>query len=228
MVRMARIVAAGVPHLVTQRGNRQQRTFFCDDDYRLYQNLLAEHCRRSRVEVWAWCLMPNHVHLVVVPTSSDGLARAIGDTHRTYSRHVNRREGWTGYLWQGRFASCALDETYSLLALRYVERNPVRTGLVGDVAGWPWSSARARFGLAENTVFDPSGLDGLLHGWRDFLEAPLPSDQLHQLRMHVRTGRPLGDPAFVHRFEKIVLRRLRPKKRVQPRVAEMPRAVLRG
>jgi len=102
MARMATVVAAGMPHHVTQRGNRRQKVFFCDDDYRAYRSLLAQSCTAAGVAVWAYCLMPNHVHLVLVPRDEDGLRAALGDAHRRYSRAVNSREGWRGYLWQAR------------------------------------------------------------------------------------------------------------------------------
>ncbi len=97
-----------MPHHVTQRGNRRQATFFCDDDYQAYLDLMAEWCGEHNIEVWAYCLMPNHVHLIVVPQSADGLRRAIGQPHRRYTRRVNFRQRWRGHLWQGRFASFVL------------------------------------------------------------------------------------------------------------------------
>src|ERR1700704_537259 len=110
MARLGRIVAAGFPHHVTQRGNRRQTIFFEPADYALYRDLLAERCRKASVEVWAYCLMPNHVHLVLRPSTPDGLARAIGETHRQYTGFINARARWTGHLFQGRFSSVALDE----------------------------------------------------------------------------------------------------------------------
>jgi putative transposase len=100
MARLARVVVPGMPHHVTQRGNRRQETFFCDDDYRAYIELTAEWCGECNVAVWAYCLMPNHVHLIVVPESEDGLRRGIGEAHRRYTRMINFREGWRGHLWQ--------------------------------------------------------------------------------------------------------------------------------
>jgi REP element-mobilizing transposase RayT len=101
-MRLARIVAPGLPHHVTQRGNRRQPTFFGEDDYRLYRSLLAEHATAAGVAVWAWCLMPNHVHLILVPQSATALTDCLRETHRRYTRHINQRERWRGYLWQGR------------------------------------------------------------------------------------------------------------------------------
>src|SRR5512136_131394 len=143
MARIARVVVAGVPHHVVQRGNRRQPVFFSTADYKAYLRLMATWCQRERVEVWAYCLMSNHVHLVAVPDSERGLARAIGEAHRRYTVRVDQRENWRGYLWQGRFSSYPLDEQYLLAAVRYVELNPVRARLVELPWQYPWSSAAA-------------------------------------------------------------------------------------
>jgi putative transposase len=144
MARLARVVAPGFPHHITQRGNRRQQTFFCDEDYQRYVELMAEWCNALEVEILAYCLMPNHVHLIAVPQSADGLGRAIGEAHRRYTRMINFRERWRGHLWQGRFASFVLDEPYLLTAARYVELNPVRAGLVGAPSRYRWSSLLLR------------------------------------------------------------------------------------
>src|SRR3989304_6489840 len=112
MARIARAVGPGLPHHVTQRGNRRQETFFSDDDYRAYIEIMGESCARRNVDVWAYCMMPNHIHLIVVPFSENGLRRAVGEAHRRYTRLVNFREGWRGHLWQGRFGSFVVDETH--------------------------------------------------------------------------------------------------------------------
>ena len=143
MGRIARVVAPGMPHHVTQRGNRRQQTFFGDDDYRAYLGLMKQWSGEYGLRVWAYCHMPNHVHLIVVPPSEDSLCRGIGEAHRRYTRRVNVREGWRGHLWQGRFGSFVMDEPYLMAAARYVERNPVGAGLVGRAEDWAYSSAPA-------------------------------------------------------------------------------------
>ena len=148
MPRVARLVLPGIPHHVTQRGNRSQRTFFGPDDYRLYQQSLRRWAGEARTAVWAWCLMPNHVHIIVVPEDETGLRRLFGPLHRQYTWQVNQREDWRGCLWQGRYGSVAMDEAHLHVCLRYVELNPVRAGLVERPEAWPWSSARAHLGLA--------------------------------------------------------------------------------
>src|SRR5215831_4203837 len=132
MARLARVVVPGMPHHITQRGNRRQTTFFCDDDYHAYLELMAHWCRQCHVDIWAYCLMPNHVHLIAVPESEAGLRQAIGEAHRRYTRRINFRERWRGHLWQGRFGSFVMDEPYLLAAARYIELNPVRARLALD------------------------------------------------------------------------------------------------
>jgi len=141
MARLARVVAQGAPHHVTQPGDRRQQTFSCDDDYLLYIELMAKRCSRSSVAVWAYCLMPSHVLLIVVPSSEGRLCCAVGEAHRRYSRRINFREGWRGHLWQGRFTSYPMNERHLLAATGYVELNLVRAALVKSPGAYSWSSA---------------------------------------------------------------------------------------
>ena len=213
MARIARAVFPCLPHHVTQRGNRRQQTFFCVEDYVRYLALLAEECDRCAVEIWAWCLMPNHVHLIAVPETADGLRWAIGETNRKYTLEVNRREGWRGFLWQGRFASYVMDERYTLAAARYIELNPVRARLVARPEDYPWSSARAHLMARDDRVVRVEPLLDRVGDWNAFLSAGLHEEQLLDLQRHSRTGRPLGDPEFVERVEIGLGRILRASKR---------------
>ena len=145
MARMARLVVPFYPHHCTQRGNRRQPVFFCDDDYLHYKKQLVDALDKAAVEVWAYCFMHNHVHLVVVPQTVDGLRAFFGEAHRRYSRYINFREGWRGYLWQGRFASYVMQEQHLLAAVRYVENNPVEAKLCDRAKDWRWSSVHAAF-----------------------------------------------------------------------------------
>jgi len=212
MARLARAVAAGAPHHVTQRGNRRQQTFFCDEDYIAYRSFLAEGCRSAGVEVWGYCLMPNHVHLILTPSDPDGLRVALGEAHRRYSRQVNFREGWRGYLWQGRFASAAMDEDHLLACARYVELNPVRAGLVARAQDWPWSSARAHLDGRDDSLVSARPLLDRVSDWPDLLASGLSDDEHAALRRGERTGRPLGSPAFVDDLERRLGRPLAPRK----------------
>jgi len=208
MARLARLVIPGLPHHVTQRGNRRQQVFFSDDDYRAYIDLLAAYTQAAGVAVWAWCLMPDHVHLMLVPARADGLRAALGEAHRRYSRRVNFRAGWRGYLWQGRFASCPLDAAHTLAAARYIELNPVRAGLAARPEDWPWSSAAAHLGQGGDGLTEVAGLAGAIGDWASFLAAGLDDAALAAIRGGERTGRPLGDAAFVADLEARTGRRL--------------------
>jgi len=141
---MARVVAPGIPYPVIRRGDRRQTGVFSEEDHSAYLALMAEWCGGSGVEVWAYCLMAKHVHLIAVPGSEEGLRRAIGQAHRRYTRRANFREGWRGHLWEGQFAFYAMDERYGLAAARYIEWNPVRTGVVNR--GLPMEQCRCSHG----------------------------------------------------------------------------------
>jgi putative transposase len=219
MARISRVVIPGVPHHVTQRGNRRLPTFFGDDDYRSYRELLAEGCKAAQVEVLAWCLMPNHVHLVLTPSSEGGLRAALADAHRRYSRRINQREGWTGYLWQGRFASAPMDEDHRLAACRYVELNPVRARLVAAPEDWPWSSARAHLNAKPDGVVSIGPMLTRVPDWKAFLAAGLPEADHEALRAAERTGRPLGSMAFIAEIENRSGRSFAPGRAGRPRRA---------
>lgn len=143
MARLPRLVLPGYPYHVTQRGNRRQQTFFEDGDYALYRDLLSEAAARAGAEIWCYCLMPNHVHVIVVPGDEDGLRKTFADAHRRYTGFINARHRWTGHLWQGRFGAVVMDEAHLAHAMLYVSLNPVRARLVGRAEDWRWSSVRA-------------------------------------------------------------------------------------
>jgi putative transposase len=212
MARLARVVVPGLPHHITQRGNRGQATYFCDEDYQCYLELMGQWCSAHQVEIWAYCLMPNHVHLIAVPRSADGLRRAIGEVHRRYTRMVNLREGWRGHLWQGRFASFVLDKPYLLTAARYVELNPVRAGLVKAPTRYRWSSAAAHARRRDDALVRVAPLLKLAPPWRGFLARVIREEDLKVLRAHERTGRPLGDEEFVTTVEQKLGRTLKRQK----------------
>ena len=212
MARIARVIAPGFPHHITQRGNRRMPTFFRNEDYEAYLTLLAEWCRTCRVEVWAYCLMPNHVHLIAVPETPEGLRQAIGEAHRRYTRMINSRSGWSGHLWQGRFASFVMDESYLLAATRYVELNPVRAGLTADPFAWRWSSAAAHLAGQDDSLVKVAALLEMVGDWRQFLLESPANDMMNDLRKHERTGRPLGRESFLQRLENTLSRVLRKQK----------------
>ena len=141
MARSARLVAEGLPHHIIQRGNRRQKVFLTENDKYAYLEFLYAQKLKYNLKIWAYCLMDNHVHLIVVPEKEEVLSKALGEAHKNYTRMINFREGWRGYLWEGRFKSFILDEQYLFAAVRYVERNPVRAKIVQKAHEYKWSSA---------------------------------------------------------------------------------------
>jgi len=164
MPRTARVVIPGCPHHVAQRGNNRDDVFFVNDDRRVYLELLRDHSADFGLEVVAYCLMTNHIHLVAIPEHADSLAKAVGRTNLRYTQYINRLHGRCGHLWQDRFFSSALDEQYFWTALTYAERNPVRARMVHGAWEYPFSSASAHVGGK-----DASGLLDL-GKWRDMLD----------------------------------------------------------
>ena len=162
MPRTARIVVPGMPHHVTQRGNQRQRVFFSPADYRAWLQIATGAFRDAKVEVLAYCLMPNHIHLIATPTNDTGLARAMAVVSATYARRIQARRDLPGHLWQGRYASFPMDETYLYRCVRYVGLNPVRAGLVSLASDWPWSSVRAHLGGVAEPLLTPAPVAELL------------------------------------------------------------------
>jgi len=211
MARIARVVLPGYPHHVTQRGNRRQRVFFDNDDYECYLKLIATGCRDSQTECLAYCLMPNHVHLVLTPDSEGGLRSALAEAHRHYTRRVNFRNGWRGHLWQERFHSFPMNATHLAAAVRYVELNPVRANLVSRAKDWTWSSANAHLTGTDDVLVCVEPMLKLFPDWDGYLGEE-DQCQTERIRLHTRTGRPLGDSAFIQIAESLAGRVLAPQK----------------
>src|SRR5208282_756967 len=213
MARLARVVIPGLPHHVTQRGNGRARTFFGDADYALYRDLLGQHCRAADVAVWAWCLMPNHVHLILVPSDRDGLRRALAAVHRRYAGIIHARRRRTGHFRQGRFGAAVMDEEHLAAALRYVSLNPVRARLVERARDWRWSSTRAHLTGKDDGITARAPINERFPDFADLLASAPEADLFPRLRAAESIGRPLGDDRFLARLERLTKRRLRPGKR---------------
>ena len=214
MARMARLVVPNYPHHCTQRGNRRMQVFFSDDDYLLYKNYLIDALTKANVEVWAYCFMPNHVHLVVVPIAEDGLRNFFGEAHRRYTRAINFREGWRGYLWQGRFHSFVMQERYLMAAVRYVENNPVDAGLCEQAEQWQWSSASAHIENKDDGLVTVKPMLERVNDWRSYLSQTDATDNTHKLlEKHISTGRSLGDNGFIDQLVQLHGEFVKPRKR---------------
>ena len=216
MARLARLVIPDLPHHVTQRGNRRERTFFEDSDYALYLDLLAYAARRAHAEVWCYCLMPNHVHIVVVPSDEDGLRRTFRYVHRHYTGFINAnaRMRATGHLWQGRFGSVAMDEAHLYNAFRYVSLNPVRAGLVKRAQDWAWSSVGAHLAGEDDHVVKVAPALDRIGDFAAFLDEPIDeAGAFAGLRKAEAVGRPIGSIEWIKAMEERLGMKLAPGKR---------------
>jgi putative transposase len=197
MPRPARIVLPGIAHHVVQRGNRRQRLFFDDGDRRAYLKLLAAALERHGTSCLGWCLMDNHVHLILLPLSADGLRAPLAGVHTAHAQRVNRAQDLSGHLFQGRFASYAMDDAHLMVAARYVENNPVAAGAVERAEAWPWSSARAHVEGRTDGLTDVAALARHVPDWRAMLARGLEAgDETERIERALRTGRPLGSLAW--------------------------------
>ena len=213
MSKWPRIVIPGQPHHVTHRGTRRQTIFFGDDDCRLYQHILGLSCSKHGVEIWAYCLMPNHIHMIAVPERADSLSLAFGRAHQCYARIINSRNEWTGHLWEQRFSSIPMDEPHLLMAARYVELNPVRAGMVSRPSNYPYSSATPHLLGQNDNLVNVSRLLEIVPHWADFLADGLQESDADRLRELEKTGYPAGSDQFLKNIETQFGVQCRPQKR---------------
>ena len=205
MSRLPRIVVANAPHHVTQRGNRREPIFFENGDQEVYRDLLAEQAQRSRVEIWAYCLMPNHVHLIAVPSDEVGLGRAIGETHRRYTNFINARGLWSGHLFQSRFASVVMDEAHLIACVKYVSLNPVRAQLVARAEDWPWSSVRAHLQGCDDGLAVVRPVLDRIGDFANFLAPDISDEEVFAaIRPAEGSGRPLANADFIAGLEHLL------------------------
>ena len=221
MARFARVVATGLPHHVTQRGNARRPVFESDTDRLVYLQLLESNCQFDGLSVLGFCLMSNHVHLVVVPQRADALGLALRHTHGRYASYFNARHGESGHVWQGRYYSCPLDTDHLWAALRYTELNPVRAGMVPAPDRYRWSSAALHCGRADRQIRLQVDVERWQANWdavtwREFLGQADADREIEALRVSTHTGRPLGTPDFVKALERTLHRSLAPQKGVRP------------
>jgi putative transposase len=220
MARLPRVVVADVPHHVTQRGNARQVILASNADRVTYLELLREYSQLYGLSVLGYCLMSNHVHLIAVPQTIEALAQSLKQAHGRYATYWNAQQSSTGHVWQGRFYSCPLDESHLWKALRYVELNPVRAGMVATAEQWKWSSAAAHSGGASP---DPTlelerwRKRWTAAEWREFIDDAESAADVSALRHSTHTGRPLGSQDFVQVLEQLTSRPLAPRKGGRPK-----------
>ena len=219
MGRFARVVAARVAHHVTQRGNAKRYILESDEDRAVYLKLLLENLERHQAALLGYCLMSNHVHLVVVPDETDGMALTLKHTHGRYAGYWNAKHGSTGHVWQGRYYSCPLDPSHLWEALRYTELNPMRAGMVSEAAMWPWSSAGAHCGQVASAGYLSMELWSArwnASSWKAYLDAGETDAEVKRIRQCTHTGRPLGSEEFVRNLEEVTNKSLAPRKGGRP------------
>ncbi len=206
MPRQARTVFAGVPHHITQRGNRREDVFYTDEDREIYLEWLKEYCSKHKVEILAYCLMSNHIHLVALPKTEDGLQSVLKPLHMRYAQRFNRQRNWKGHVWQGRYFSSPLDEQYLWAAIRYVERNPVRAKMVKRAENYAWSSAKARCkeipdSLLTKTIYWQKQFESI-GNWSAWLAEGDDDSELSIIRRNVEMGLPCGSEKFIKKLER--------------------------
>jgi putative transposase len=210
--RIARVVIPDCPHHLIQRGNRRLKVFFSDEDKDFYLTLLKRQIDKHGISIWAFCLMENHVHLIAVPKTKESFAKGIGAAHMKYTHVINTREDWKGYLWQGRFITYPLDESYLYSAVRYVERNPVRARVVKRAEDYHWSSAATHIRSGRHPLLSPCPLEKSIKNWSAYLGQEDDKEEIKEFIRHEHTGRPLGSSNFVKALEELTGRVLAPKK----------------
>ncbi len=192
MARLARVVVPDAPHHITQRGNRRERVFFEEGDYRLYLDLIGEAAKRSSTAIVSYCLMPNHVHFLMIPSHTDGLRQTFAEAHRRYTGVIHARHKWTGHLWQGRFSSTAMDGRRFMAAISYVALNPVRARLVARAEDWTWSSTRVLLAGRDDGLVTVAPVLDLVGDFASMLDAAEDESAVNAIRHSRSTGWPVG------------------------------------
>jgi len=207
MPRLARVVIAGIPYHITQRGNRREKVFFSEHHYQQYLDWLEEYCQTARLDIYAYCLMSNHIHLVVVPQEAKALVQVFKPLHMRYAQLINRERRWTGHLWQGRFFSCPLDESYLWTAIKYVESNPVRAKLVKYAEEYKWSSALTHCNNQTASLLSPDfPVADAPANWTEWLREKEDVQEIGLLRRNTEKGLPCGSEKFIKKISKLIKR----------------------
>jgi putative transposase len=217
MPRQRRRVIPGIAHHIVQRGVRQLPLFHSEADRRNYRNALAEQCEKHDTRCLAWCLMDNHIHLILVPATEDGLRATLGRLHTRHAARINLAHGWHGHVFEGRFWSYPMDDTHLVAAVRYVENNPVKAGMVAWAEDWPWSSARCHVTGEGDGLTDRDALAPHFPDWRAYLaHGPDAAGRDEAIELALRSGKPLGAAPWVAALVPPPRRRGRPPQSASP------------
>lgn len=218
MPRIARVTVPGYPHHITQRGNNRADVFFDDEDKETYLKIMSGYACKYHFQIWAYCLMTNHVHLLVLPETENALSRGIGLTNQVYTQYINRKLKQSGRIWQNRFFSCIVENEQSLWSVaRYIERNPLKAGLVACPEGYRWSSANAHIrGVVDPILSVNSWLSQEdSHAYAEFVRVEDDGTN-NAIRMKTRTGLPFGSERFIDNLESQLNQTLTTRRRGRP------------
>lgn len=200
---MKRTIIPGLPHHAIQRGLHGRKTFFTNEDYRVYLEIMSDCTRRHGLEIWSYCLMPDHVHFIAIPKEETSLSNCFRAAHSRYTKYIHSRTGSSGQFWQGRYASHLLDEQYLIACARYIEINPVKREYVAQPEDWKWSSARAHIMKSDDSLVHAKALlERVERQWSGFLAETRPENEADLFYLHEKNGRPLGSDAFLAMVEK--------------------------
>lgn len=217
MPRAARLVVAGHPHHILQKTFEGRPAFYDMGDYFAFLEQLRRFRDQYRLEILAWCLMPDHFHLLAAPEKTDALAKGIGSTCLVHSQHLNRKYKRSGHIWQARFYSAVVDQgDYLLAAARAIELNPVRAGKVRRAEEWPWSSARHHLTGRRDPLVNSAAAFPDPGAWRDWLNTE-DDGATAALVEATKGGRPFAGPTLIAELERLTGRRLTKGKPGRPR-----------
>ncbi len=201
MPRQARVVIPDCPHHITQRGNYRQAIFDDPADYDYYCELIELYRDKYSVKISCYCLMSNHIHFIVTPPSCDSLSKLFNTVHMRYAQYINKKRNVLGHLWQGRFFSCILDPAHLYNAMRYVEQNPVRAGMVDKAWDYPYSSAKDHTGCGQSDIaIEPVDDQDTSISWKKYL-SQMDTQFCDDIRLKTHRGLIVGRPSFIQHIE---------------------------
>ncbi len=196
MPRSQRIVIPGLPHHITHRGNNGQDIFFSYENHAEYLNFLKIYSEECKSTINGYCLMTNHIHLIITPLTETALSSVVGKIHGQYSQYINKIQKTSGHIFENRYHSCPLDHNHFINTLKYVERNPVRAGIVDHPSDYEWSSARMHLGIEDQwglidqdewkDLMDATGID-----WEKWISNPVEDEIIESIRKHTTSGKHL-------------------------------------
>lgn len=222
MPRIARAVAAGFPHHIVQRGNNNEKVFFDKEDRGMYLSLLKKYSDKWGSPILAYCLMSNHVHLIIRPKKEEALYKMMQGVTLCYTQHINRKYKRTGRLWESRYHSCVVNkENYLWAVARYIEQNPKRAKIAKREEDFPYSSARAHIvGVKDEVLGEELFKEQQRKDYAAFIRAIIPKEEMNSIRYYTRTGRPFGSKEFIKKMEKKLERKFMLRPPGRPRKKE--------